>query len=161
MDHPALTAISRVLGPVDGILGFPFFSHFRVALDYQAQQMTLTPVNYRSEDALDYWLMLLDSGQKPAKKVLSSGAVWGLVVDKAKDDERPGVDVKQVMPGSAAEVAGLHVGDRLLVLDATWTDSVTDCHRATASVRPGQTVKVKIERNSKEIELLVTPRPGL
>src|SRR5262249_47266700 len=52
MDHPALTAVSKVLGPVDGILGFPFFARFRMTLDYQAIQLTFVPTDYQPADVM-------------------------------------------------------------------------------------------------------------
>src|SRR5262249_57370215 len=33
MDHPTVEAIGRVLGPVDGIVGFPFFARYKMTLD--------------------------------------------------------------------------------------------------------------------------------
>ncbi|HSQ54348.1 MAG TPA: retropepsin-like aspartic protease, partial [Gemmata sp.] len=29
MDHPTVTAISKALGPIDGIVGFPFFARYK------------------------------------------------------------------------------------------------------------------------------------
>ena len=37
MDHPTVEAISKVFGPIDGIVGFPFFARFKMTLDYQAK----------------------------------------------------------------------------------------------------------------------------
>jgi serine protease Do len=93
--------------------------------------------------------------------VLAAAGQWGLVVDKSEDDEEDGVSIKKVMPGSAADKAGLKADDRLLILDDRWTDSVADCYAAAASVKPGTTVKLKIKRGGKAREVSVTPMPGL
>ncbi|HMO34820.1 MAG TPA: retropepsin-like aspartic protease, partial [Gemmatales bacterium] len=35
MDHPTVKAISEVVGPVEGIVGFPFFAKFKTTVNYQ------------------------------------------------------------------------------------------------------------------------------
>src|SRR4051812_47216981 len=45
MDHPTVAAISEVLGPIDGIIGFPFFARYRMTVDYQKKELTLVPNN--------------------------------------------------------------------------------------------------------------------
>ncbi len=161
MDHPALKAVSEVLGPIDGIVGFPFFARYRVTMDYEAQTMTFVPTDYKPENVMDtMMLMMLDMKTKP-KKVFAPSTLWGFVVDKDKTDEEAGVEVKQVIRGSAAEAAGLKAGDRLLVLDGTWTDSVQDCYRAAGGVKAGEAAKAKVKRGDKEVELTITPKAGL
>jgi hypothetical protein len=162
MDHPALKAVSGVLGPLDGIVGFPFFARYRMTIDYQASRMTMEPTDYRPADLMnDMMMMLMAPQRKPVKKILAPAAVWGFEVDKEAGDEEAGVTVKRVLPAGPAAEAGLKAGDRLLVLDAHWTDSVVDCHRAAAGVPAGQTVKLKLQRGEKEIEMKITPRAGL
>jgi S1-C subfamily serine protease len=92
---------------------------------------------------------------------MAAAGQWGFVVAKDSDDVKPGVRIKEVMPGSAAEKAGLKAGDRLLTLDDRWTDSVADCYAAAALVKPGQSVKVQAERDGKKIEVTVKPSAGL
>ena len=43
MDHPTVEAISKTVGPIDGIVGFPFFARYRMTLDYQAKKLTFVP----------------------------------------------------------------------------------------------------------------------
>ena len=40
IDHPTVKAIAEVFGPIDGIIGFPFFARFRTTIDYQAGQIS-------------------------------------------------------------------------------------------------------------------------
>src|SRR5262249_25945615 len=40
MDHPTVELISKLLGPIEGIVGFPFFARYRTTIDYQAKQLT-------------------------------------------------------------------------------------------------------------------------
>jgi hypothetical protein len=161
MDHPTVKVISEVLGPVEGIVGFPFFARYRMTLDYQAKELTFVPSGFVPTDILQSLLMALMARDKPAPTILAPAALWGFVVDKDKDDETPGVTIKKVLPASAAARAGLQIGDRLLTLDDRWTDSVNDCYTAAGYVRPGTEVKVVVRREGKEKELLVTPQAGL
>jgi hypothetical protein len=161
MDHPALAAVSKVLGPVDGIIGFPFFSRYRVDLDYQKMTMTFAPSGFEPPDVMaGLMTMMMDTRTKP-KRIFSPSSVFGFSVEKGAEDAEPGVKVTSVLADSPAANAGLKPGDRLLVLDATWTDSVEDCYRAAAGVTRGEPVKVKIKRNDKEMPLIVRPTVGL
>ena len=114
MDHPALKAASGVLGPLEGIVGFPFFARFRMTMDYEKQTLTLTPVDYEPQDLFTGLMeTMMNPRKKPAPKVYAPAAVWGFMADKATDDEAEGVTVTRVLPGSAADAAGLKPGDRL------------------------------------------------
>jgi len=166
MDHPALTAISKVLGPVDGILGFPFFSQYRMTIDYRAETLSFVPVAYRPVNVMgDMMSMMMalmqDPTKKPAPRVHSPGGLFGFRVDKDVNDGRDGVDVKDVFAGTPAAAAGLRAGDRLLVFDGTWTDTLEDCYRAAAGVKPGQKAKLKVLRDGREMEIEITPKAGV
>src|SRR5437763_15759833 len=43
MDHPTVGAIAQVFGPIEGIVGFPFFPRYRTTLDDQARALTVSP----------------------------------------------------------------------------------------------------------------------
>jgi hypothetical protein len=164
MDHPTVEAISKVLGPVHGLVGLPFFGRYKTTIDYQKKELTFTPNGHEPPDAMEAMMataMGLVVREKPPTKVLAAAAQWGLVVDKDSDDEDAGVTIKKVMPASAAAEAGLKADDRLLTLDDRWTDSVADCYAAAAAVKPGKAVKLTIKRKSKEQQLTIAPRPGL
>ena len=161
MDHPTVEAMNQVLGPVEGIVGFPFFARYRMTLDYQAKQMTFVPNGYQPGDVLQNLMTSLMMKSKDDERVLAPAGLWGLVVRKVEDDEQPGVTIKQVMPESVAAKAGLQAGDRILTLDGRWTDTVTDCYAAAGFVKPGSTVTVVIQRDGKQQALPVTPAAGL
>jgi membrane-associated protease RseP (regulator of RpoE activity) len=162
MDHPAITAISKALGRVDGIIGFPFFARYKVTLDYEKQTLTFEPSDYNPGDVMAGLMkMMMSTRAKPVPITLGSQAVWGFSVGKAEQDEEEGIEVTHVFNASAAAAAGLKAGDRLLVLDGTWTDSVNDCYRAVGKVKAGKSVQAKIRREGKEMEITITPRPGL
>jgi hypothetical protein len=161
MDHPTVELISKFLGPIEGIVGFPFFARYKMTLDYQAKELTFLANGYEPPDALEAMMksmMALTSDGKP--KVLAPAAQWGFVLDTKDKDEEAGVTINEVRTGSAADQAGLKPGDRLLTLDGRWTDSVKDTYLAASYVKPGTAAKVSIRRGAKEIEFIVKPRAG-
>jgi membrane-associated protease RseP (regulator of RpoE activity) len=164
MDHPALRAAGRVLGPLDGIVGYPLFSRFRTTFDYQNSTLSFEPVSYRDTGGLDLMQMVMvmmnDRSNKPVEKMQSPATLWGLRVGKPEDDQ-PGVVIEEVFTGSPAARAGLQAGDRLLELDGTWTESVEDTYRAASAATAGQPVVVKVRRGDQEICVTLTPKAGL
>lgn len=162
MDHPTVELISKYLGPIEGIVGFPFFARYKMTIDYQAKQLTFVANGYEPPDALQSLTaaVMALTDDKPKTKVLAPAAQWGLIVEKATDDEA-GVTIREVLAGSAADKAGLKAGDRLLTLDGRWTDTVADTYFAAGHVKPGAEAKVMIKRGLKELALTVKPRSGL
>jgi hypothetical protein len=159
MDHPTVEAISRAFGPIDGIVGFPFFARFKMTLDYQARTMTFVPNGFKPPDVMQAMMIALMI-DPPAEKVVAPAGQWGILAKEAGDDEA-GVVVKEVLPGSAAAAAGIKAGDRLLTLDGRWTDNLVDLYTAAAAVKQGTTVDVTIRRDGKEKVLHVRPASGL
>lgn len=163
MDHPTVAAISQVLGPIDGIIGFPFFARYKMTVDYQKKELTLVPNGYVPGDYLEGMMNKLMDAQNQSKdpKVLAPAGVWGLVVDKGADDDEAGVVVKEVLSGGPAAAAGLKAGDRLLTVDGRWTDTVSDTFLAASLVKPGKTAAVVVKRDGKEVKLTVKPAKGV
>src|SRR5205807_4294682 len=110
MDHPLLTAMDKVIGPVEGIVGLSFFGKYRITIDYQAKEMTFVPVKFTPPDVMKGMLALL-KGDGAKQKILAPAGQWGFSVTKDAKDEQPGVTVQHVVAGTPAAVAGLHVGD--------------------------------------------------
>ena len=105
MDHPTVAAISEALGPVEGLIGFPFFARYKMTIDYEKKEMTLVPNGYVPGDAMQGLmdkLMGASSGKKPEPTVIAPAAMWGFTVDKAEADEGAGVKVTAVLAKSAA-----------------------------------------------------------
>jgi hypothetical protein len=166
MDHPTVEAISRAFmkeaGPIDGIVGFPFFARFKMTLDYQAKQLTFLPNGYKPPDIIKAMqAAIMDLGGPDTVKVLSPAGQWGFLPAKEEKDDDAGVTVKEVFAGGAAAAAGLKAGDRLLTIDGRWTDSIPDLYRAAEHVKPGAAVPVTVQRDGKEMTLKVKPTTGL
>lgn len=89
-----------------------------------------------------------------------------LLIDRFKNEHRLGdigVEsvqalpiVGRVFPGSAAEQAGLHSGDRIVEIDGVRIDYFMDIP-AFIRQRPGQTIKIRVERDGQTIELTAMP----
>jgi hypothetical protein len=162
-DHPTVDLIARSLGPIDGVVGFPFFARYRVTLDYQTRKMTLTPSGYDAPntEAVAEAIFETLTQTNPKPKVLAPAGQWGFVPHKDKSDLEAGVTVKEVMPASAAESAGLNPGDRLLSLGGRWTDSPADTYYAASHIKPGDAAQAVIKRGNRTLTLTITPRMGL
>ena len=72
--------------------------------------------------------------------------------DKVKDG---GVKVARVQSDSPAEKAGVKPDDVILEFDGKKLNSVTDLQAVLAKKKPGDTVKLKIKRGDKTLELKV------
>lgn len=159
MDHPTVAAISNVLGPIEGIVGFSFFARYRMTIDYQAKEMTFVPVAFEPPDMIDHLTKMIRSATQPKQKILVPGGLVGLRVSKAADD-KPGVVVQEVFPGSPAAVAGVLAGDRLLTLDSRWTDTVIDTYEAASKLQAGTDAVLVVERDGKEKTFTLKVRAG-
>jgi hypothetical protein len=165
MDHPLVELMSKEkdVGPLYGIVGFPFFARYKMAIDYKAKKLTFTPNGFDPPDVmkgLEEALEGMLSG-KAAAQVLAPAAQWGLTAEKGTAADAAGVPVKAGWAGGAPAAAGLKAGDRLLTLDGRWTDSLADLYTAAGFVKPGTAVKVVIARGKKEMTLTVKPKAGL
>lgn len=163
MDHPTVAAISEALGPIDGIVGFPFFARYKATIDYQKREMTLVPNGYVPGDAIEALMGKMMAAQNADKgpKIVGPAALFGFAVDKKSDDTAAGVEVTDVLKDGAAGKAGLKAGDRLLTLDARWTDTVGDTFLAASLVRVGRDVVLVVDRGGKEVRLTVRPVRGV
>jgi hypothetical protein len=163
MDHPTVQMMASALGPIEGIVGFGFFARYKTTIDYQAKELTFVPSGYEAPDVLGGLMKSLMSAMQDQGdiKVVAPAGQWGMVVAKAAGDDKPGVTIKEVRPGTPAATAGLKAGDRLLTLDSRWTDSVGECYLAASQIKPGTEVTAVIKRDGKEMEVTVKPVPGL
>lgn len=163
MDHPALKALGGLFSrPLEGIIGYTFWAHYRMTIDYQKKQLTFTPVDFEVRDLMKDLPTRL-AGPKQAKTlVLAPHGLFGLTVGEPTDGlASPGVPITSVLPDSPAEAAGLHVGDILTTLDGRWTASPTDAYSAAQGAEPGHPTELIILRDGAEKTLTITPREGL
>lgn len=162
MDHPTVAAISKALGPIDGLVGFPFFARFKTTIDYQKKEMTFEPNGYEPPDVMKALMerMMSNTRGKQDPTIVGPAGLWGFAIEKKAGDEEPGVTVSEVLKGSPAALGGLKVGDRVLTMDGRWTDSLDDTFTAANLIRPGRAVEVVVMREGKEKKLTITPAKG-
>jgi membrane-associated protease RseP (regulator of RpoE activity) len=163
MDHPAIKALSGILSkPLDGIIGYTFWAHYKTSIDYKDLKMTFSPVDFQVTDLMKSLPTQL-SGPKVAKTiVISPRTLWGLILDAPQGGtSSPGIPIKTVLAGSPAASAGLKPGDILTSLDGRWTTSLADTYSAAEKAEHGKPVSVVVLRDGKEMTVTVTPREGI
>lgn len=151
MDHPTVKMIEGIVGRLDGIVGFTFFARFHTVIDYKSAKLTFTPRDFKPTDLFEKMQGLL--GGRP-KKIQGRSVVLGLTLDGDKPV------VKAVVPGSAAEAAGLKSGDRITGFDDRWVEKAQDVMDAASVLAAGEDVTIKVERDGKPLELTIRPRKG-
>jgi membrane-associated protease RseP (regulator of RpoE activity) len=161
MDHPTVEVLASVLGPIEGIVGFPFFARYRMTLDYQAKELTFVPNGYEPKDVLEMMMNTVMGSTTPEPRRLSPSGLWGIQVAKDAGDQEAGVKITEVAKDGPAAKAGLRAGDRLLVLDDRWTDSIPDCYAAASAAPADAEVIVLVRRDGIEKEIKVKPLKGL
>ena len=163
LDHPTVVAISMFVGPIEGIIGFTFYSRYTMSIDYEKKLMTFELNTYEPGDVMAAMMKRFQAPKsvRDTPKVLAPAGLLGIRVEKSKDDDADGVTVRDVLTGSAAATAGFKAGDRLLTLDGRWTDTVIDCYIAAGMLRPGAAANAQVLRDGKKVQLKVTVRAGL
>jgi hypothetical protein len=161
MDHPTIKAISEVLGPIDGIVGYPFFARYKFTIDYPAHTMTFTPSDYKPQNVMNQMMGRMFASRDTKKKYISPAGLFGIEIEKPDGDHAPGVTITKIWPTSPAAAAGLKEGDRLITLDGRWINSVTDAFDAAAFSNPSETVKVVVDSNSQTRTLEIRAMIGL
>ncbi|MGL6097041.1 MAG: aspartyl protease family protein [Fimbriiglobus sp.] len=167
MDHPTVGTISdafqKDVGPIHGIIGFPFFARYAMTVDYERKQLTLTPNGYKPgdymDDVFDRLTTAADAGTDP--KVVPPAGLWGLTVENPAGDGAAGVVLKTVSDGGPAAKAGLRPGDRVLTIDGRWTDAPADVVIAVSLAKPGNPVTVTLTRGRADRIVTVRPANGL
>lgn len=166
IDHPTVKLFSKEYEPkygkIEGIVGFPFFSKFKMTVDYSKKEMTFTPSTFDPGDDNTIMTRMMEKmmSTKPEPKVVGASVLFGFEVGKDTKDETEGVEVKAVMPDTPAQKAGLKVGDRILTLGGRWTDSVGDLYSAASFAKPNKEIELGILRNGKNLKLKLTPVSG-
>ncbi|HWB01874.1 MAG TPA: PDZ domain-containing protein [Verrucomicrobiales bacterium] len=91
-----------------------------------------------------------------AARSLSEKGKGALGIQFAREAAEKGVAVGQVFKGSPAAEAGLKEGDAILAVNGTAVDSSYQLLKMIASMRPGENVKLRYERDGKEAEMEFT-----
>jgi membrane-associated protease RseP (regulator of RpoE activity) len=131
---------SAVREPVDGLLGYSFLKHFRVALDYPRRVLWLDP----------------DHGDVPDRP--GEYCQPGMQLENVRSSVR----VAAVAAGSPAARAGIRAGDEVVSVDgvpALGSDVVSVGRKLEGS--PGSAVILRLRRGSREWSKRVARTPLL
>ncbi len=115
------------------------------------------PANERF-DLRPRWQRILVALAGPAMNILTALAIpfSGALIYGVQTTPPP--VVRQVLPGGAAEAAGLQPGDRIVSFDGNtnpkWKTIADD-----ALLSPGQPLPIEVERNGQRIKLSIKPTP--
>lgn len=159
MDHPTVELISKFFGPIEGILGYTFFSKYQISIDYKEKVMEFSKSNHQAEDVLKKMVdNLMKREQKP--RLMVAKAFWGF--DAAANDTHKGtVTIKSVLAKSPAETAGLLPGDHLTDIDGIWIYKLTDLFWVLQNTFPDRESTMLILREGKPRVLKITPKTGI
>ncbi len=157
MNHPVVSILNQVEGPIDGIVGLSFWGHFHLTLNYASGTLLLRQGSYSPPNIVN---SVLARFSVQGVRMLKPAGEWGMVVHARKKGGR-GVRIARVYSGSRAAQGGILPDDVLLSIDGRWTDTLEDCYRAAEMVQPGKTVPVKVERAGKKLVLQITPSRGM
>ena len=69
-----------------------------------------------------------------------------------------GMEVGGVVPGGAAETAGLLKGDRITAIDGKPVKNVQDYMKVMAGLKRGEETTVTVDRDGKELKLKAKPK---
>ncbi len=75
------------------------------------------------------------------------------VKGQAPESGEAGVEIVEVTDGSAAELAGLEVGDRVLSLDEAPVTTITELAGLVLARQAGDEVELKVIRNGSEVDI--------
>jgi hypothetical protein len=159
LDHPTVLTLNKLLGGFEGLIGFTYYSRFRMTIDYQKKEMTLRPADYQPPDIMQTMMAIL-SGANARKTVPPRAVLLGIQLEDL-GEQTAEARVVSVVPGSAAAAAGFQVGDRITGVNERWIFTPLDLYEAAASLAPAIPAKVKIQRNGKEMTLTLKAPLGL
>ena len=92
---------------------------------------------------------------------MSGGAGGGPklgLMPRYDDAETKGMEVGGVVPGGAAETAGLLKGDRITAIDGKPVKNVQDYMKVMAGLKRGEETTVTVDRDGKELKLKAKPK---
>ncbi|TDD85134.1 PDZ domain-containing protein [Actinomadura darangshiensis] len=105
---------------------------------------------------------LIQSGKVSNSGRAALGVVVRTIVDP-QSGQRSAVAVVEVQKGGGAEKAGIQAGDLILSVNGTATPDQTALTSVLANLKPGDTVKVEVQKpdgSKKQVQVTLTDLPG-
>jgi len=103
----------------------------------------------------DVMAMLSEFNEQAGKR-----AIFGIFVDKKKDDEDQYLNVSRIIPGSPAEEYGLKVGDRIVEIDGKKVREGMKLQNMFRKASPSDTNQIKIVRGDDTININIERKTG-
>lgn len=159
LDHPTVKTLSDHLGPIEGIVGYPFFARFAITINYQKKMVTLEANGFVPGDLMKNTMALIFQKQK--KPIAPpSDEIIGLILSPQIDPKNQGLIVNKVLEGSWAEKSGLKDGDLLVAINQRWVDDHATLYRILGEQWAKGPVTVELIRNNKTRELPLAKPKG-
>lgn len=165
---------------IDGMLGFNVLARYKIEIDPTDDRMTWTRLDYNPKDLPDpgrrgnnapaevQAMSLLGGvaklaavfvGKQPEDQLIPRGFL-GMELEEVDGQVR----ISAVLPGSAAEEAGITPGDRLLRLIGSEVDSLDQASQAVSKIEPGDRVEMHLQDDEDDAEVrkvTLTAKKGL
>jgi len=103
----------------------------------------------------DVMAMLSEFNEQAGKR-----AIFGIFVDKKKDDEDQYLNISRIIPGSPAEAYGLKVGDRIVEIDGKKVREGMKLQNMFRKASPSDTNQIKIVRGDDTINVNIERKTG-
>lgn len=159
MDHPTIKVMATHFGPIEGIVGFPFFAKFRMTLNYQKAEVLLEATDYVPEDLLQGTINRFFNAEKSLANPVKRP--FGIVLEPKVSTEPYGLIVKEVLPESPASKSGLKKGDIITTLAGRWTDQHTELYKILADIKTKGPIPVEVVRQKNTLTLQINDLIGL
>jgi len=155
-----------------GVIGYNVLARYRVEYDFTADRLGFEEIpgfeppgfvrikGAKGQGRLGVMGPLMKTlaalmGIKPNFEVAPRGFVG------VEYEEKDGVVVTRVLPGSPAEKGGLKAGDKIEAIRNTEIETGRSVTRALAKAGVGQRVRMTVRRNGEEVELTIDLGRGL
>ena len=162
---------------IDGILGFTILARYKIELDPTNDRMTWTRLDYEPEEPfIPKGAIAREApAELEAMNLLGPLAKFAAVMigkqepDKLLPRGRIGIalreingiaEVASVLEGSAAARAGVRKGDVITAINGTPVDTSRSAILASAKIRPGEAVLLKVKRGDDAIRLALIAEEG-
>lgn len=156
-----------------GVIGYNVLAQYRIQYDFTADKLVFEPLDFEPPqlvrlgakdkaggtglEMIGPMMKTMASllGIKPNFEVVPRGFVG------IEFEEKDGIVVKKVLPGSPADKAGIKPGDRIEEVKNLAIDDVKDLRRALAKAGVGTKLKVVVKRGDKVENLTIELGRGL
>ncbi len=183
----SMNALGLPGASIDGMLGYTILGRYRITLDPETDRMIWAATDFVPPDppvaqdiderALPPEIRMLNAigpmaklfaavaGKQPEEQRIPAGYL-GIELEELRanpdddQDDSTTVRVTAVWPESPADEAGIQPGDQIRAIDGRRIARITDAQAAVAELKPGQSVRLVIDRQPEAEIITVTAAEG-